>query len=69
MKLSELALAFGLLACCALLPVLLAGGFGAVAGLLTGSLVVAGSGLVLVLLGAVLWLRRSKTRAAARQRK
>ncbi len=68
MKLSELALAFGLLVCCALLPVLLVGGFGAVVGVLTGSRALVGSGLVLVLLGGALWLRRSKAQAAARRR-
>ncbi len=68
MKLGELALVFGLLVCCALLPLLLAGGIGAVTGVLMGSPALVGSGLVLFLLGVVLWLRRSKAQETTRPR-
>ena len=68
MKLGELALMLGLLVCCALLPLLLAGGIGAVTGVLIGSPALVGFGVVLVLLGAVLWLRRSRAKDAPRPR-
>ncbi|MGQ0569387.1 MAG: DUF7470 family protein [Armatimonadota bacterium] len=64
MKLGELGVVLGLLVCCALLPVLLAGGIGAVTGVLIGSPALVGSGLVLVLVGLVLWIRGLKSKRA-----
>jgi hypothetical protein len=60
MKCSETALVVGLLACCAVLPLLLAGGLGAVTGLLAGNSLLAGVGLALVVLALVVWLRRRR---------
>jgi hypothetical protein len=62
MKLGELALMFGLVVCCAVLPVLLTGGIGAVTGILLGSPALLGFGLVLMLFGLGLWSRRPKAR-------
>ena len=61
MKLNEIGLALGLLVCCALLPLLLAGGIGAVTGVLIGKPALVASGLVLFLVGVALWHRRSRT--------
>jgi len=61
MKLTEIGLALGLLVCCALLPLLLAGGIGAVTGVLIGKPALVASGLVLLLLGVALWHKRSRT--------
>lgn len=66
MKLGELALMAGLIACCALLPLLLAGWISAMTGVLLGSPALVGSGLVLVLFGLALWRRRSKARETTR---
>ncbi len=60
MKRSEIALVVGLLACCAVLPLLLAGGLGAVTGVLAGNSLLAGVGLTLVVLAVAVWLRRRR---------
>jgi hypothetical protein len=60
MKLSGIALVVGLLACCAVLPLLLAGGLSAVTGLLAGNSLLAGVGLALVVLAMAAWLRRRR---------
>jgi ABC-type uncharacterized transport system permease subunit len=67
MKRGEIALALGLLACCALLPLLLAGGVSAVTGVLAGNQALVGLGLVLLFLGVAVWLTRSKAGKAMRR--
>lgn len=57
---SGIALVVGLLVCCAVLPLLLAGGLGAVTGLLVGNSLLAGVGLALVVLAVAVWLRRRR---------
>ncbi len=60
MKRSEIALVVGLLVCCAVLPLLLAGGLSAVTGLLAGNSLLAGVGLALVVLAVAVWVRRRR---------
>lgn len=61
MKFGELALVVGLLVCCAVLPLLLAGGVSTVTGVLAGNPLLVGFGLVLVVVAVALWLRRRRS--------
>jgi len=62
MRFGGLALVVGLLVCCAVLPLLLAGGVSTVTGVLVGNALLVGFGLVLVVGAVALWLiRKSST--------